>query len=400
MNCHASMWRTILSLVFLTLAAPPSPAQQASFDVLLLPDSLLRKDVLHTEQALDLVQALVVDSVVDKAKQRLKGLGGWIAQRAAARYWVYYTDHKQKYVGSSSRAYKIYDGMGDEVDINVFIMPHLPHYISMARAGFEEARKRPRGDHGFRMESPDQYPSQQVFPLPEALKVDDLGYLTVECEVTPPQSFAQVLQDMFLPTQKGAYRLDTIPNFGTQYPSFGMTGVWCMDCNHNCRPEIHPIEWLWWLDLSEGRPGSSQAKSWMVSLMVDGSNRFHDWTPSPIAGEIALPFAVPLHQTTLSVTLEHIASDPMPPRSGFPDIPPQAFHTSDTTLDVVVGTQAPPPFRATVQVSGGWPEAETRYWISDVHKIPSGYAGYLHVATSVKGLMAFRLTYDYPESRF
>jgi hypothetical protein len=390
MNCFSFKGQVWLWVCCFCLLPLVSQAQREAYDLLMKPDAELRGDVLQTEATIDLVDAWVVDSIIDKRKQRLKGFGGWIAQRTWARYWLYFTDRKQKYVGSSSRPYHIYDGMADEMDINIFIMPHLTPYILMVRAGFDRARERPRPDKGFRFDAP------EGFPLPPELKVDDLGYLTVECEVTPPQAFADTLEKMFAPMRKGNYRLDTISNFGTQHASFGMTGPWCMDCNHNCRPEIHPMEWIWWRDMSKDRPGSPNAKSWMASLMVDGSNRFKDWTPSPITGEIAIPFALPPTAKGMRVNLLHIASDPTENDSLF--VPENAIQSGDTTFSFRLDyqpTDGHPAPTCKVQISRGWPSQGTRYWIDTVSEVEGGgLIGYFHVATSVTSLMAFRLTFD------
>jgi hypothetical protein len=377
-------------MLFLLPDVAVAQGHDEAWQLLRTPDSLLRGDVLHTEQVIDLVDAWVVDSVVDKEKQRLKGLGGWIAQRTWARYWQHYTPHKQKYVGSSSRPYKIFDGVGDEMDVNIFVMPHLPRYVLMVAQGFDIANDRPRPDEGFRFDSP------EGFPLPEELKYEDRGYLTVECEITPNQEFAAALHKLFLPTRSGAYGLDTIANFGTKHPSMGMTGMWCMDCNHNCRPEIHPIEWLWWLDMGKNRPGSANAKSWMVSLMVDASNRFKDWTQGPLAGEIAIPFVLRDGAKVLRVDLQHIASDPVDLAMEDTLWAADGIQSEDTSFRMPLPVDSPGPNApiADVRVHGGWPWQCTHYWIGEVRRIHGGYAGYFHIASTVTSMLALRLTFD------
>lgn len=357
----------------------------SGWEALQADNATLREDIVRTEQAIDLVQAWVADSIVEKDKQRLKGLGGWIAQRTAARFWLKYDDRKQKYVGTISRPYHIYDGMADEVDINIFLMPHLPEYIQMVRKGFDLARERPRGDKAFRFDAPENY------PLPAELKVEDLGYITIECEVTPPQKFAQDLEKQLFPVKDGDYSLDTIPGFGTKYTSFGMTGVWCMDCNHNCRPEIHPIEWLWWMDLSEDRPAT---QTWHATLMVDGSNRFHDWSPSPISGEIAIPFFVTDYTQHLEFNLKHIVSDPVSKAEASLPMPKTAFQSADTTfrIPLSIPDAKRQAINADLKVQGGWPRASTYYWISDLKPVEGGYGGYFHVSTTAESMLAFELS--------
>ncbi|HEX2898313.1 MAG TPA: hypothetical protein VHS96_01200, partial [Bacteroidia bacterium] len=217
------------------------------------------------------------------------------------------------------------------------------------------------------------------------------GYITVECEVTPPQKFADDLEKQLFPVKDGDYGLDTIPGFGTKYTSFGMTGVWCMDCNHNCRPEIHPIEWLWWMDLSESRPAT---QTWQATLMVDGSNRFHDWSPSPIAGEIAIPFFVNASTRYIDIQLRHIVSDPIAQSEGALPSPENAFQSGDTTFRMALNIpdakrQA---INANISIQGNWPSNATHYWISALNEVEGGYGGYFHVSTTAESMLAFRLS--------
>jgi hypothetical protein len=348
-------------------------------------DSLLRKDIVGTEEVIDLVLPWVTDSVVEAPRERLKGFGGWIAQRTWSRYWEYYTSHKQKYVGTSSHEYHVFNGPGDEMDINIFLMPHLKRYVSMVKLGFDASVGRGRNDKGYRFHQPEGY------PLPEELKYQDRGYLSVECEVTPPQQFAELLNKDFFPTNEGVYVIDSLSNFGTKYPTVGMTGVWCMDCNHNCRPEIHPFEWLWWLDMSDSRPGSSYAKSWMVALMVDDSHRFKNWSLSPLSGEIAIPFVVPSVSRSILVDLHNVGGNPVDDIGGI-QVSEDMFQSGDTSF--VIPISASPELNVDMRTTGNWPRAGTRYWISDLRPGPLGWTGYVHVATTVQNLLALRVTID------
>ncbi|MFN8393866.1 MAG: hypothetical protein U0176_04260 [Bacteroidia bacterium] len=370
--------------------------QEAAWQQLAKPDQALRGNVVACEEAIDLVRAWVADSVLDRRKQRHKGFGGWMGQRVIGLYWEYFDAHKRTYIGTSSRPFHIFDGVADEVDINIFIMPHLAPYMEMARKGFEEADARPRSEKGFRVQTPDQYKSPEEFPLPEEIKVEQ-GYITIECEVTPQQEFAEELAKKMMPSEDGDYSLDTVPNFGTKYPSFGMTGVWCMDCNHNCRPEIHPIEWLWWLDLSAERPGSPNAKSWMVSLLCDGSNRFHKWSPSPLGGEIALPFILPKGESTLKVNIDWLVGDPVPVADSlWQNGPRNAQELQTAELEVPLNF---PGAKAKAQIHSTAPNAlpNVRYWFTPAGGTTEGgdLRGFLHMSVMVKSLGGFRATFDH-----
>lgn len=380
----------------LLLAASAGHAQGDAWQQLARPDGELRGNVVACEQAIDLVRAWVADSVVEQRKQRHKGFGGWMGQRTIGLFWEYFDAHKRTYIGTSSRPFHIFDGLADEVDINIFVMPHLPGYMQMARAGFEQAQARPRSDKAFRVETADRYASLEEFPLPEEIQVPE-GYITIECEVTPPQEFAEELAQKMMPTRDGDYSLDTIPNFGAKYPAFGMTGVWCMDCNHNCRPEIHPIEWLWWLDLSAGRPGSANAKSWMVALMCDGSNRFHQWSPTPLGGEIAIPFVLPRGSSVLKVGIDWLLGNPVPAADSlWENGPGSALELQTAELEVPLNFSGRKS-KAQIQSTAPATLPNVRYWFTQDGE-PTGpegdLHGYLHMSVMVRSLGGFRVTID------
>ena len=67
----------------------------------------------------------------------------------------------------------------------------------------------------------------------------------------------------------------------------GFYGAFCLDCNHNCHPEMHPYEWTWWLNLKNEQ---STDREWLIGLLHEGSNRFPKWSKNPITGEIKIPF--------------------------------------------------------------------------------------------------------------
>lgn len=365
----------------------------AGVEKLLMPDAELRGKVVETEMAIDLVQAWMADSLLEKTRQRLAGFGGWMAQKLGSRYWEYLNPAKQKYVGTMSRPFKIYDGMGDEYDINIFLMPHLAPYVKMARAGFDEANNRPRAEGPFRFDEPEDY------PCPGELKYKDKGYITIECEGTPNQEFHQKLTDAFLPMGKGAHDLGTWPQVGTQYASFGMYGAWCMDCNHNCRPEIHPFEWLWWLDLSEDRPGGHNAKSWMIGVFCDNSRRFRDWSPTPMSGVMSVPVALPAGATVCTVKLEHLFFDGLLPDNlaalGLPaNTKPGSPGTSKFVSRSAENVAA---LELELEVAGEDAGAGMQLWWSDFEEDASTgqRLGYLNIALSVGSIYGGRLTVDY-----
>ena len=80
------------------------------------------------EAVLDLAQPSLRDSIIEKKQQRHVIAVGLFMQKVLGLYWEILQPGKQKYIGSSSREMQFFDGVAKEMDINLFIMPHLPKY--------------------------------------------------------------------------------------------------------------------------------------------------------------------------------------------------------------------------------------------------------------------------------
>lgn len=372
-------------------------------------DDVMRDDQAIVEAVLDRVDAWTVDSIIVKERQHLSGIYG-VMGRMLARYWKKLDSSKRKYIGTSSRSFKVYEGFAKEVDMNIFLMPHLDHYIDMALEGFEQAFEKGRNESAYRYDNP-------AYPSSEKLKFKDLGYLTVECELTPAAGYRESLAESFIPTSKGKHDLNEQGNFGVKHPSFGLYGPWVMDCNHNCRPEIHPIEWMWWLDMSTDRPGGENAKSWMIGLFSDDSKRFRDWTPSPITGQISIPVAFPSGSHSVKVVIQHLESDtlfeetlverialPENGRSGaegtyWDAILRGVIPGSDAGLmnDTIAGMDSVYFTNIEVKVEGKLPGDGFRWWWGDLYSDPvKGMTfGELKIAVSANKLYTGRVTVDF-----
>lgn len=351
------------------------------------PDEVMKDDQAIVESVLDQVEAWTVDSIITVNRQHLSGIYGVIG-RMMARYWQKLDSTKRKYIGSSSRSFKVYEGFAKEVDMNIFLMPHLDQYVDMALGGFETAFEKGRKETPYRYDNPS-------YPSPEKLKFKDLGYLTVECELTPARDYHEALAEEFIPTVKGKHDLNEQGNFGVKYPSFGLYGPWVMDCNHNCRPEIHPIEWMWWLDMSEDRPGGENAKSWMIGLLSDDSKRFKDWAPTPITGQISIPIAFPSNSRKVSVDLQHLVIDTL-----YADILEEQITIPEDALE---GKQAEHLFQIpngpaiTLRLQGDLPGDGFRCWWGELYtdREKGMTFGALKIAVSAKKLYTGRITVDF-----
>lgn len=351
------------------------------------PGELFREDVALVESVLDLVEAYTFDSIVEKKRQHLSGFIGRVA-RLGARYWERLDDHKRKYVGTMSRSYKIYDGYADEVDMNIFLIPHLKPYVNMVQKGFDKAFERGRKEKHYRYDNPE-------FPCPEELKWKDLGYLTVECEGTPPGAYRTDLDSLFIPTGEGKHPLGAHPNFGVKHPSVGMYGTWCMDCNHNCRPEIHPFEWLWWLDFAPEEGESPTQKSWMVGLLRDGSGRFEDWSPGPLNGVLAVPVVVPEQAQKITIAVESLVAGPF--QKGLRTLQPQKTSSStDQHMErIELSFSQGRTLSLEIDLDKSMPNlhCKTMNWRHDPEK--GLLMGYFQIDVSVMDLYTCRIVVDY-----
>lgn len=357
------------------------------FQFLVAPDGLMKEDQAIVESVLDQVEAWTVDSILIKERQHLSGIYG-VVGRMMARYWQKLDNHKRKYIGTCSRAFKVYEGFAKEVDMNIFLMPHLEKYVDMARGGFDAAFEKGRTEKAYRYDNPD-------YPSAEKLKFKDLGYLTVECEGTPADGYLEQLAEVFIPTAKGKHDLKENGNFGVKYPSFGLYGPWVMDCNHNCRPEIHPIEWMWWLDMSKDRPGGENAKSWMVGMMRDDSKRFRDWVPTPVTGQISIPIAFPTGSKSVSINIQHLVVDTL-----FDNVlqeklslPNASFRGEKATHSFQIGSET----ALEVKLEGDLPGEGFRWWTGDFYSDPAKKMtfGELNIAVSAAKLYTGRITVDF-----
>lgn len=353
-------------------------------------DETIRDDVKLVEEALDLVEAWTTDSVLSVNRQHHIGFAGFMA-RTFGRYWEKLDDNKQKFIGTCSRKYKIYDGIAKEVDMNIFLMPHLKPYVEMTRKAFDTAFEKGRSEKHYRYDNP-------AYPSPEELKFKELGYLTVECEGTPPENHREELAKKFLPMKDGKHDLMAQGNFGVKYPSFGLYGAWCMDCNHNCRPEIHPVEWMWWLDFSPDRPGGPNAKSWMVGLLRDGSQRFEDWSLGPLTGQISIPVVFPLQSKALTISIEHLVHDQLHPNKiGTLPVPTTAVTGNLASIAYTLELRQGRSLPLNLSIQGLDTAEGVRIWLNDFRLDQSKglIMGKLSLAVAAQNLYTCRITIDH-----
>jgi hypothetical protein len=384
---------TLFCLLLLTcfsslLAQPVLPVSEVgqlppSSSWLTGPPSQIKGKQAAMEAVLDLAQPSLRDSIIEKKQQRHVIAVGLFMQKVLGLYWEILQPGKQKYIGSSSREMQFFDGVAKEMDINLFIMPHLPKYIGLVHNVYKTTLVRNQGNSNqFRIDNP-------PYPSPEELRFENEGYFTVECEVTPPEEFRKEFEEKVMPLEPGLNELAGHPNFGEKYPSFGMMGALCLDCNHNCRPEIHPIEWLWWLDLAAEGSGKPEDWQWLLSLLHDGTERFEDWSASPIEGQISIPFRVAKGVSNYEITLEAlVVGGSIPIQS---QVPVLAQPLKEGRQQFLLGTGGP---QLTVLTKAPNGSEQLNWWIEGLQRErQSGdIFGYIRIAAAAREMFSARVS--------
>ncbi|MFK7923078.1 MAG: hypothetical protein AB8H47_14035 [Bacteroidia bacterium] len=169
--------------------------------------------------------------------------------------------------------FNVYDGMGDEMDWNNFVIP-APEFQNL----IDEALPY-KGGAGFWCRDDGWHDCDGT---------DDC----LEAEITPDQRF---YQNPWFPKSP-----DDSPLEGKDICFYG---PWVRECFHGHRPEIHPSELIWWRDKW------GDADLFWLMAMLDDSNRFDEnnefdnggqsfpsswrpWAKPPLTARFRIPFEV------------------------------------------------------------------------------------------------------------
>ncbi len=255
----------------------------ASFLYLTEPGYKIAADDIKNELILDLVEAEVVDSVISRKRQhhKLGPLGSIIT--IFGYNWRAFSMQKEKVVGTLVRHRRSSEVQFTEYDIIFDMNFHLPAYQNRILEMYDQQVEYDRQDH--RKDHKTDYSK-----APYVYHVDSIDYepYFLHCELTPEYDYLDSLNTEFFYTRRGAGGVKDHKNFETNHPSMGFYGLLCHDCNHNCKPEMHPYEWMWWLKCTE--EDSTTTREWNIGLFHEASNRMKKWSDNPKTGQIAIPF--------------------------------------------------------------------------------------------------------------
>jgi len=345
-------------------------------------DSIYKNEILN-EQIVDMVRVDERDRKVRTNYTTHQGsfLFNWVI-RSIGYYWQAVDRERYKFVGTNRNGLSM-PGEKDELtehDINFNLIPHLQHYMNFVYRGRMEQIKRKQFK---RAGNPDITKPPFIPPTLQTAEIYDL-----HCELTPPKKMRDSVNVLFYPCLNG-YNLDKHSNFCDMKPSIGMYGVFVLDCNHSCHPEIHPYEWLWWLKLTETELSKTNfSKIWMIGFFKESSNRFIKWSRSPRVGTIAVPFIFKTSETKSYLKLNHLATGKFKPEGikRMKTLPEKTaeFSFQDTIVHIELtnGKSFPLSLKTDRVIN----TSALRWWFSDVQTDENNewVWGYFNMVVSVK----------------
>jgi hypothetical protein len=336
----------------------------------------IRNNDTLNEEVVDLVNVMEADTVVPRPTQwhRVAVIG--LMLRTFGFRWLAVDMKRHKFVGTVKGGISTPAGEEySERDMNMDVFAHLPAYKQETlkaykkQQGMWRARKKRKTDY---------------FDF-----VNDslIHRKRMHCELTPPYTFIELLNAKFYPCYPGT-TFENHNNWGVSNPSLGMYGPLVLDCNHSCHPEMHPYEWLWWLDVNPLHEKPYSSKRWVLGLMRESSSRFRGWCKSPRVGKIAIPFLYDLKQAEQILSIEHLVFGTTVPSAlkklNLPEGGTNDFKFSNKDVEVFAGNNKV----ATLHIKANHPLMMDGvvWWLSEVKFDAESnlLSGYFNIAASVK----------------
>ncbi len=387
------------SLLFLALCIPASILAQDQIIVEVTHNSVdplysslwekkevIRDDFVLNEKLLDMFHVWETDSILKKKRERHRVFGAAIIPLFGF-YWSPITKRKEKYVGTVKGEARVPgEERFTEYDVNFNMVPHLPRYIALAYVGHIEEKRRDR-------HKTEQKVNRPPFTYPNSPK--DLERLHLHNECTPSVEHRKLLDSLFYPTIR-PNNLKDHPNFGEEGVTLGMYGAFVSDCNHNCHPEIHPYEWLWWMDLNPKKEHKPNEIAFYIGLLRDVSNRMRHWSSAPRTGLMSVPFSFPADANSYEISLEHLVTDIFYPEVLSEKIEAAASAYNLNFTEKVInlnGISKSITFKNEEKIN----HEGIKWWVSDVvlDEAQNLVTGKLNFVMSVRNLYTARVAFSY-----
>ncbi len=398
------MNKTYLSVIAVTILLQTSLAQTSytvssfsktpeTFKYLLLPNAEVSANDTINELIVDLVEPMLLDSMIERKKQHHKlGPVGWFIHAFGGFNWRALSMKKEKFVGTVARNSRSGSEQYTEYDINFDLYFNTKKYLWRVFDAYDRQRKIHRQDI-----RPSHRTNYDTIPfVRDVLNVDKRNY-RLHCELTPPRLFRAPLNYSFYPTLPNGGGLKEHANFENDKPTMGFYGTFCLDCNHSCHPELHPYEWVWWLKNND--EDRTTDKVWNVGLFHESSNRMKKWSVNPMTGSIALPFVFVLDEENSgqnTIQIEHLVfnnfHDEEVKKINTPSAvisPKETYHEVQIMAGDTVLTGIEVKFMRSISTNG------LQYWFSQLNfdSTNKELSGMFHFATSVIDLYTTQIRF-------
>ncbi len=374
-SIHPIVPRTI------SVAVQRVPFVDSSFLLLGQDNITIRRDSILNELIVDLVMVKEADSILQKRTQRHRSGFGWLLAPFGIK-WKAISMHRRKFVGTAKRDIGNPDKPEyTEYDINIDLMAHTPKHMALVWEG--NKRQKEINKHKLKGRDPNQPP----FIEPT---LQTSNQYRIHCELTPPQNYLNQLTELFYPVS-GHKGFAGHHNFGEPKPTIGVYGAFVSDCNHNCHAEIHPYEWIWWLDVNPAKDSLANEKRWLVGLQRESSNRFRRWSKRPRVGMVSVPFLFSVNDAKPTIAIEHLLHSNFVENGlkTLPEVPADAMDANFTEMEVkLTGLDK----SLTVTTNKPLETDAVRLWLSSITTDGKWVYGYVNIAASVTDLYTARVT--------
>lgn len=339
----------------------------------------VRQNVIARELLTDMVRVGLTDSILPtKTSTHQTRLFNWVLRTFAGLRWREIDGKKHSMVGTMQ------GGMSSpskdfftEYDVTFQTFQHTPKYMDLVKIAYQaQYEKMLKGRNYLK--------KRNLFP--DTLTYASLPKLRIHPEHTPLKANRDSLNKYFLPCKPGT-GIDNHPAWGVPNPTVGVYGAFVLDGNHKGGPEIHPYEWLWWLDTKEADPTKTV---WYAGLLREGSNRFLRWSKKPRVGFVKLPFILDLTTGSNTIKIDQLLVGKMKPEALSKldsYCPPGHNSFKNATVDIQRGAYQL-HITSDKQVEG------TRWWLSIEGEQGGLVWGYVNIAVATDDMYAIRMTVE------
>lgn len=374
--------------VFLIVLLFTAINSNAQINLLRFSNEVISANDTLNEKICDLVEPFLVDSALSKKPHHRVFLVGWLIHKFGGYNWRNTHPYKTKLVGTVIRQTRSGESEYTEFDINHDLVFHLPKYLYQTFEMYDKQKTTKRQDI-----RPSHHTDYSKPPFTRDINnIGDIIQYRVHCELTPPARYRLILDSLFYPVIR-PNEMKIHKNFLDNNPTVGKYGALCLDCNHNCGPEMHSYEWIWWLN-TKLVATKKQEKEWFIGLMNEGSNRFKEWIDGPRIGGIRIPFYYKIDSPndTAILQITHLIADNfnIEKLNLYADKTLQTFSTSITKHEIMYNEKNAPfllLFDKPLYAEGA------KYWIENgqYNTETNELTGYLCIFTAVDFTYNIRL---------